>query len=300
MTAPVPPPPPPAPSLASRMALGSATLLLKSSSPLLGEARARWLVVRLWAFATLVLYTLRAQYARALLGVVWTVATPLLFLAVYLPLFTYVFNMDAGEFKGDQLAFPLYVIAGFLLWNAFSDGLQNGASSLVMNMGVVRHSPSPPALLPTVKVGTSFVNYLAGSLLIVVFLAVIGRWPGLRLLLFPLAAALAFLFTWGLALLAASLAVYLRDVLQMITTLLLIEFFACPLLYPASLVPAEMQIAIQLNPLTPFLALARASLLPTQPFRPEDIGYAAAWAVGVWLLGTLAFRRLEGGFGDVA
>jgi ABC-type polysaccharide/polyol phosphate export permease len=286
------------PGLSARLALGAATVLLRATSPLLGQDRARWLVVRLWAFATLVYYSLRAQYARALLGVVWTVATPLLFLAVYLPLFTYVFKMDAGEFAGDELAFPLYVIVGFILWNAFSDGVQNGASSLVMNMGVVRHAPSPPALLPTVKVGTSFVNYVAGVLLVVVFLAAVGRWPGLRLLLLPLAVGLAFLFTWGLALLAAALTVYLGDVLQMLSTVLLIEFFACPLLYPLSVLPAEMRLVVQLNPLSPFLALARASLLPTQPFRPEDIGFAAAWAVGAWLVGAFAFRRLERGFTD--
>lgn len=281
------------------MTLRVATLALGLTTPILGERRARWLVVRGWAIATLVLYTLRARYARALLGVVWTLITPLLFLAVYLPLLTYVFNMEAGEFAGDRLAFPIYVIVGFLLWNAFSDGLSNGGSSLVMNIDVVRHSPSPPMLLPTVKVGTSFVNFLAGSALVVVFLAATGHWPGVRLLLFPVAAALAFLLTWGLALLAASLAVFMRDVLQMITTLMLVEFFAAPLLYPVSLVPEHMRIFVELNPFTPFLTLTRASLIPTQPIAFSDVGLAAFWALGAFAVGALTFRRLESGFGDI-
>jgi len=275
-----------------------ATLALKVLTPILGDARSRWLVVRGWAITTLVLYTLRAQYARALLGIVWTLVTPLLFLAVYLPLFTFVFNMNTKEFEGDPLAFPIYVIVGFLLWNAFADGLSNGGTSLVMNLDVVRHSPSPPMLLPTVKVGTSFVNFMAGSLLVILFLAASGHWPGIRLLLFPVAAGLAFLLTWGLALLASALAVYMRDILQMISTLMLIEFFACPLLYPISQVPESMQIYIKMNPFTPFLTLVRASLIPTQPIAFEDVGLAALWAVGTFAVGALTFQRLEGGFGD--
>lgn len=266
--------------------------------PLVGDTRARWLIGQVWAVCTMVWYSLRAQYARAALGILWALLTPLLFLAVYVPLFTYVFNIQSPG--NDALAFPLYVVCGFIGWAAFQEGLTQGTTALLYNPSIVKHSPAPPALLPLVKVASSFVGLLAGSLLLVAFLVAVARFPGVRLVLWPVAVGLFFLLTWGLALFMAALAIYVRDLTQVLTTLLSVEFFACPLIWRVDMVPEHLRPWVLVNPLTPFLNLLRASLLPGAPFAWIDLGLACAWAVGALLLGHLVFARLEPGFADAA
>lgn len=266
-------------------------------SALLGDPRARRFVGQIWAVGMLVGYSVKAQYARAMLGLLWALLTPLLFLAVYVPLFTYVYNADTAGL-GDSLAFPLYVVAGFLGWSAFQEGLTQGATTLVHNPGLIKHSPAPAGLLPFVKVASSFIGLAAGSCLLLLFLGVAGRWPGVRLALWPIAAGLWFLFTWGAALFMAALVIYLRDLTQILATILSVEFFACPLIWHTKMVPAHLQAWVQANPLTPFLNLLRAAFLPGLPFAWLDLLLACGWAGFALLCGRFVFLRLQAGFAD--
>ena len=278
----------------------SARLATAALKPWRGSARAEGLVGRGYALIALVIYSLRAQYARAALGLLWSILTPLLFMAVYLPLFLYVFKAPDAV-PGGPLAFPMYVIIGFLAWNAFTEAIQSGASSLVHNANVVRHSPTPSIMLPLIRVTASFVGLGVGLACLGIALFCFGFWPGWNLLFLPVAVLLSFVFTAGLVLLVAALAMYVRDVLQILSTILLIEFFAVPILYPITMIPEQFRIYIELNPLTPFLNLIRASLFPTAvPLELRDIGLAVAYALGSLALGLFVFKRLEPGFSDAA
>lgn len=278
----------------------SARLATAAVKPFLGAPRAEALVGRGYALIALVYYSLRAQYARAALGLLWSLLTPLLFMAVYLPLFLYVFRAPDAV-PGGELAFPMYVIIGFLAWNAFTEAIQSGAGSLVYNTNVVRHSPTPSIMLPLIKVTASFVGLGVGLVCLAVALLAFGFRPGWNICFLPVAVLLSFVFTAGLVLLVAALAMYVRDVLQILSTILLIEFFAVPILYPITMIPERFRIYIELNPLTPFLNIIRGSLFPTAvPLEPRDIGLAAAYALGSLVLGLLVFKRLEPGFSDAA
>lgn len=286
----------------ARLAKG---LSIRLAGPL-GEQRARDLVGRAYSVLTLVIYSVRAQYARTLLGLLWALITPLLFLAVYLPLFSIVFNVKMEGADADPYAFPLFVVAGFLAWNGFTEGFNTGASSLVFNPGVVKHSPASPSLLPLVKVLSSFVALGCGLSIFVLLLAALGRFPGVRLLLLPVAFLLLFVFTWGLALLVASLATQVRDVLQISGTILMVEFFACPLIYNRAMVLGplgdrlELLLILECNPLTPFLDLTRASLLPSHPVTWGTVALAACWACGAFAVGHFVYGKLEPGFADAS
>lgn len=284
----------------------AARLLTRALSGPLGPTRARALVGRVYTVLTMVLYSVQAQYERTLLGLLWALVTPLLFLAVYLPLFTIVFNVRMEGAESDPLHFPLYVIGGFLAWNGFTEGFNSGATSLVMNPGVVKHSPAPPAILPLVKVLSSFVALCAGLVIFVLLLTAVGRFPGTRLFLLPVAVGLLFVFTWGLALMVSALAMLLRDVLQIVTTVLLVEFFACPLIYSRAMVLGphgdrlDLLLMLEVNPLTPFFDLFRAGLLPDHPYTWGTVVLAACWASLALAVGRYVFLRLEGSFADAS
>jgi ABC-type polysaccharide/polyol phosphate export permease len=270
---------------------------IRTLTPFVGAANAQWIVARAYAIAYLVYFQLSIQYAKAALGLLWVIATPALFLAVYLPVNTAILHARLSE-GGGVLQDGFMVVAGFLVWVAFQEGFFQGAASIAHNPAVVQNTPTPPALLPFVKVTTAFVGL---AITVVLFLAVVvltGNSPGHRLLMLPAAFAVFYVFTLGGALFFAAIAVYVRDVLQLIPTLLTIEFFACPIVYSPSQASGKLAIALQLNPMTPFLALFRASLIANAPFAWQDFAFAAAWASLAFLTGAVLFRRLEDGFAD--
>jgi lipopolysaccharide transport system permease protein len=274
-----------------------AQALVRFGSPLFGSQQAERLVARAYAVVYLVFYYLSAQYARALLGIFWLALSPLLFLIVYLPILIFVFKAELPGAKSPY-DYALFIVSGFLPWAAFSDGFSQGASVVASSSNIVRHAPIPPSLLPAIRVSGAFTGFLVGLAVFIPTLAAFGRFPGLRLLLLPIALVVFYVFTLGLAWLVSSTAVFVRDLLQLLPTLLMVEFFACPVVYPPNQ-PGMIGTAIHWNPLTPFLALFRAALAPTAEFAWADLGLAVMWAVIALVLGRLVFRKLEDGFTDV-
>jgi ABC-type polysaccharide/polyol phosphate export permease len=291
------PPPPPLDVADRPLSVRLPQALVTCLGPVLGSSRAEFVVARVYAVFYLVFYYLSAQYARALLGILWIVLTPLLFLAIYLPVLTLAFHGKLSESDSSyDLAF--FMVAGILPWAAFSDGFGQAAGCLVSSPGIVRHAPIPPSLLPAIRVSGAFTGLLIGLTVFVVVLSGLGRFPGVRLLLLPPSFVLFFCFTLGLSWLASSVSVHVRDMLPFLPTLLQIEFFACPIVYPPSLAPGVFTTLIHLNPLTPFLALFRAALGPSAPFAWMDLAFASVWSLSALVLGFRTFRKLEDGFGD--
>lgn len=291
---PAPPSPGSRRSPGVRLALG----LLKVLTPITGEARAQWAVGRLYATLYLVKFYLSVQYARATLGMIWVILAPLLVVAVYLPVFVIVFKARLPG-RESTLDYALFTMIGLTAWSAFSDAIGQGAGALVFNQTIVRHSPTPPVMLPIVKVLTSFLMLAIGLTILGVVLLASGHSPGVRIVLVPAFFVLFFVFTLGLVLFLCVATAYLHDLIQALPTLLAIEFFAAPIAYAPESATGLMYTFVRLNPLKPFLCLARASMLPWYPFAWEDLWLSAAWAVGAFVVGALTFRKLQSGLRDM-
>ncbi len=274
-----------------------ARLTIKVLAPLLGADRAQRATAQAYAVAYLVFYYVTIQYARAALGILWVVLTPVTFLAIYLPVLTYVFKADLPNATGPY-DYALFMVGGFLPWGAFADSVGQGSGSIAQNAGIVRHAPMPPALLPVVKVTGSFLGLVIGVVVYAIVLAAVGRFPGVRLVLLPVALVLYYAFTLGVTWFLASASVFARDLVQLIPTFLLVEFFACPIVYHPDMAPGPLGGVVRWNPLTPFLALFRAALAPTAAFAWGDLALAGAWALVAFAVGTFTFKKLEDGFTD--
>jgi ABC-type polysaccharide/polyol phosphate export permease len=284
----------------ARVSARLALALIRVLTPVVGEPRAQWLVGRTYALLYLARYYLVAQYAKASLGVLWVALAPVLLAAVYLPVFLFIFKAKLPQ-RESNLDYALFALAGLMVWAAVQDALGQGVGALIHNASIVRHAPTPPAMLPVVKVLGAFAGLGVGLAIFVVVLVATGQSPGARVVLVPVAFALLLAATLGFALLLAVAAAYVRDVAQALPTVLAVEFFAAPIVYPLASADGSPWIlfAIRANPLTPFLALARAGLLPWEPFAWSDLGLATAWGLGTLAVGAWTFRKLEAGLSDV-
>lgn len=285
----------------SNRVLRLATLGRSLLTPFRGEERAGQIVGYVYAVSTLLIYSYKIQHSRAFLGVIWVLLTPLLFLLVYVPIFSQMSGTMAGAEEllgGGGLTFPLYVVLGFLTYSAFSESVTSGAGALVGSPSIIHNSPIPLSILPFVKVLRAIIALAVGCAIVFAIRCATAGFPGLRALLLLPAFLLLGMFSLGAALLLSAIAVIMRDVLQLLSTLLLIEFFAVPILYLPSFGGELTQIALRYNPLSPYLAMVRSAFFPKYPLTLLDLALGTIYAVVVLVSGYLVFRRLEGNLAE--
>ena len=241
---------------------------------------------------------IRGRYVNSALGLWWAVIQPLALLALYTFVFSGIMSVrwNGSTSTGD---FALYLFCGLLPWLAVSDALTRSASVLFDQTPLIKKVVFPSEILPVHLVLSALVVELVG---LAVFLAVViagGRVPGWSLLALPFVIALQFLFMTGVAWLLSTLAVFLRDVRQVVGLLLTLWMFLTPIVYPASLVPARYKWVLDVNPMTAIVDAYRAALLDDRMPSPVSLVVFAAVAFTVFVSGHWVFTRSKPTFADI-
>src|SRR5437762_12968747 len=178
---------------------------------------------------SLVARELKARYRGSVLGFLWSFVNPLLLLLVYWFVFTTVLpNTMAGV-----QPYALFMFCGILPWTWFSASLTEASGSLISGGNLIKKVLFPAEVLPIVSVLTNMVHFFLGLPILVLFLVVYQRSPDWwDLVWFPITVIVQLLFTAGLALALAALAVHFRDIRDILANVLLLWFFATPIIYP--------------------------------------------------------------------
>ena len=246
-----------------------------------------------YLFSQLVRRELRQKYKGSVVGVLWYLVNPLLLMAVY------------GVMLGPLLKathysdYPIFILAGLLVWLFFAQALVAAASSLVDHASLISKVRFPRETIPAASVTVQLVPLLAMLVVLVpVTLAVRDNASASLLLLVPVLVCL-FAFTLGLALVLAVLHAYFRDVQPILGALLLPWFFVSGVLFELQTLPGVQShrwietVLRWFNPIAPFIAATRSVIYGGRGPGWATLAYvlvAAAVALGC---GVALFRRLE-------
>jgi lipopolysaccharide transport system permease protein len=178
---------------------------------------------------SLVARDLKARYRGSALGFFWTFVNPLLLLLVYSFVFTTVMPNNV---QGVQ-PYALFMFCGILPWTWFSSSLSEASGSLIAGGNLIKKVLFPAEILPIVSVLANLVNYLLGLLILIPCLIYYHRLHmSLNLLWFPVTIIVQLVFTTALALALAALTVHFRDIRDLLANVLMLWFFATPIIYP--------------------------------------------------------------------
>jgi ABC-type polysaccharide/polyol phosphate export permease len=234
----------------------------------------------------------RARFAGARFGLLWSLINPAVQLAAYSLIFGYVYN-NGSRARG---AMTSSLFCGLWPWWAFQEGLMRGTGALVEQASLLRRIPMPAALpVFAATTGAIAIQMLGFGLFLVVFAAVgaidlRAAWVGLPVLVVVQLAATA-----GVALALAPLYLVARDVMYVVNLALTVGFFFSPVLYPLDYLPAQLRTVVMLNPLAGLLGLFRTCVLgdawpPLIALVVLGGTIAAAWSVGAHLMARVAGR----------
>jgi ABC-2 type transport system permease protein len=264
------------------------------------QSRIRWELL-----ANLVRKDLKVKYKNSTLGFVWTLANPVLYLAV----FTLVF----GLFLPNNVPnFAVYFMAGLLVWNFFNTATLTATGSVVGNANLVKKVPFPRIVLPLSSVGFAGVHFALQLGVFAVFLLLLHRQTfGPQLVLAVPALAVLLLFTTALSLIVASLNVIYRDVQHLWELALIAWFWLCPIVYAMTAVRDKLSARglfwlYMLNPMTTVItSMQRAIYRDPGPLAADGYAFYLKWlgvaglvSLGLLALGVWLFRRFEDNFAE--
>ena len=245
-------------------------------------------------FGNLFRRDVQAKYRGSLLGIAWTLANPVLLMAVYLLVFSVLWKTPFGS--GGHYA--LFLLVGLSAWIFFSTSVQAASRSMLDNANLIRKTRFPRQLVPLSIVAThllSFAVMLAG--LLVLNFALLPRVRATEWLAIPIAVGVVAIAS-GLALAIASLDVLFRDIEFLVAALLLPLFFLTPVLYPLtspqlSSHPKLVALIHWGNPLAPAIQALRAPLFYGVVPRAADVVYLVVASLVTLALGAFVFTRVD-------
>jgi len=175
---------------------------------------------------------IKARYKDSSLGLLWSLLRPLTQLVIY--------YVAIGKFLGGERAVPdfaIFVFTGLTVWGLFSEVLSGSTTSIVANAGLIKKVYLPREIFPLASVGSAGFNFLVQFGILLMATIVLGKFPWhVELLYLPLAIVVVLLFSFALGLLLSAVNVYLRDFSHLIEVLLLVLFWASPIVYSYTLV----------------------------------------------------------------
>ena len=240
----------------------------------------------------LTLRDLRQRIRGTLLGPLWLVIEPLFLLAVYTFVFGVLLQVRFGT-GSDTFSFALYLMAGLFPYTAFQGAVQRSTGILTGNRDLIQRSVFPPELLPALPTAVSLVTEAIALVIVVIAVALIKGGVSSTLWLLPGLMLLRVLLTLGVSWLVAVLAVFIRDLAQLVGMLLTLMFFATPIVYPRELIPQEWRWVQTLNPFCHLVEAYRDVIIESAWPEPGVAGLALLSLLLAWV-GFRVFLRLVG------
>jgi ABC-2 type transport system permease protein len=251
----------------------------------------------------LTLRELRGKYKRSVLGWSWSLLNPLAMMLIFTMVFRIFLKIGVPKGSPSGLAnFAFFLLCGLLPWNFLANGMGGSMGGLIGNANLIKKVYFPREILVVANVASWTVSLVIEMAVLCIALLIAGNFVIPWLLPLLLLIALQSLFVVGVGMTLSVTNVYFRDVQHLIGIVLQLWFYATPIVYPISVVPAHGHVfgaelpvlaIYRLNPMVRFVDAYRACLYDLRFPSGADIAYLVAVTAAVVTLGYLVFGRLE-------
>ncbi len=244
-----------------------------------------------YLLSQLVIKEIKLKYRRSYLGIVWTLVEPLLTMMVL----TMVFSAFLGRNGiADGLPFPVYILAGRLLYSFFSGSTKGAMKSVRSSVGMIKKVYVPKYMYPLSSILANFLTFLI-SLVVLVGVAVVLRvtpTPWMLAGIVPLVILLGMCI--GVGLILATLAVFFRDLEYLWGVALMLIMYTCAIFYE----PTRLKKYAWLLDINPVYAVIRnfRNCINGAGFHAPSMIYAACFAVITMVIGIVLFYKKQDEF----
>lgn len=237
-------------------------------------------------FSQLVKRDFTLKYKRTVLGVVWSLLSPLFTLVIMWIVFHDLLGSNVPHFV-------IYMFIGQTIFGFFSDATTQGMTSLLDNAGIFTKINIPKYMFLFSKNISSLINFGLTLLLLFIFSMLEGlpiTWKYL-MLLYPI--VLLIIFNIGVGLILSALFVFFRDMQYLWGVFTQLIMWVSAIFYSIDTFDAGMQNIFLINPIYLFIRYFRKIILentiPSVWFHLLMAGYVVA----SFLLGGFIYKKFN-------
>ena len=235
-------------------------------------------------FEELVKRDFEHKYKRTVLGMAWSVLSPLLTLLVMKLVFT-------GFFGRTTPHYTIYLFAGTIVLAYFKEATNNGMTSMISNASVINKINVPKYLFLFSKNVSSLVNF--GLTLILFFIFCLADGITFRvsflLLIYPIACLV--IMNLGIGMILSALYVFFRDIKYLYSVFLTLLTYLSAIFYTVDSFDVTVQRLFLLNPVYVIIKYFRMividGVIPSLEYHCLCIIYAAFFA----LIGAFFYKK---------
>lgn len=232
-------------------------------------------------FEELVKRDFKKKYKRTILGMAWSVLSPLLLLLVMRLVFTQFFGRDTPHYT-------TYLFCGNLVFSYFRESTNEGMSSLLGNAKIFSKINVPKYMFLFSKNIQTLINFGLTLCVFFVFCAIdhiTFTWKFI-FLLYPIVCLV--LFNIGIGMILSALFVFFRDIQYLWTVFLRLLSYLSAIFYTIDRYSQSAQYAFYLNPIYVFIRYFRKivieAAIPAPKFHLLLLFYTViALGAGCWM-----------------
>lgn len=232
---------------------------------------------------------IKTRYRRSMLGVLWSLLSPLCQMIVLSIVFSNLFRNNIENF-------PLYILSGQVIFNFYSESTSSSLTAIIGSASLIKKAYIPKYLFVLSRILSSAVNVMATfAALIVVMLATRAEFH-YTMFLAVIPILFVILFSSGVGLILAAYAVKFRDIIHLYGVFITALMYLTPIIYPMSMLPGVVRKIVMMNPLTNMVLMFRNLALDGIMPGPMSFVIALVECAAVILIGLYVFYKKQDTF----
>ena len=239
----------------------------------------------------LVTKDLKVRYRKSILGVFWTLLSPLLMMVVLSLVFSSIFRFQIEHY-------PVYILSGQLVFNFFSEATNTMMGSVVGNAPLIKKIYVPKYMFPISAMLSSIINVLASFAALIIVMVFMRVPLHYTMLLSFIPVVVLAIFATGVGMILSAVVVKFRDIMHFYSVFLTALMYLMPVIYPMSTLDAMpvIQTIVAYNPLTMILNMFRDLVMNGTMLDPVTLLITFVVALAFLGIGFWVFYRKQDTF----
>ena len=241
---------------------------------------------------------LTGRYKGQFLGTTWIIAHPLALTLIYLFLFGVVLSQRIGGTRELPLDYTAYILSGLVPWITFQASMNTSVVAITANSQLVKQFVFPIEVLPVRDVISSTITWFLGVSVTLIYVVISQKVVMLTWALLPLIAAVQVLAMIGFAFALSAVAVFFRDIKEIVQIFGLVAVFLMPVVFLPGWVPPLFQPILWLNPFTYMIWVCQDTIYFGRFEHPVAWLLFFTWSILAFTGGFRLFKRTRPLFGN--
>jgi lipopolysaccharide transport system permease protein len=196
----------------------------------------------------------KLKYGKSAMGFFWSLIKPLLILGTLYIVFSILISLSIPNYA-------LFLLLGIVLWNFFAEATLYGMQGFIAKASMLSNMRFPRRVIVISSSIHCFLTLLLNLAVFFIFFAFFGASVSITIIALPLLLGELFLLSLGFSFGLSALYMKYRDLSHIWDVLLQIGFWATPIIYSISLIPANIVKWYMLNPMARIIDDSRNAVI---------------------------------------